>query len=175
MIHKLSKLTALAGAAALVLCLSLGPALAASTESNGDDELVGKPKIPASEAQPFATLRTRAEAGDPKAQFQVGKAYIRGVEVGQHFTKARQWFLRSANQGYAPAMLEAAEMYVNGRGGDKDQVRAYYWYLLAAANGISSAVPRRNRLLERIEPKEAEKAQDQAADFKPRLERGAKP
>lgn len=45
----------------------------------------------------------KAQSGDAEAQFWVGIMYGEGRLVARDFDKANQWFLKSAEQGYAPA------------------------------------------------------------------------
>ena len=123
---------------------------------------------------PIPDLTRRAESGEVWAQNRLAERYLKGIEVPQHFGKALEWYLRAANQGYGPAMLQLGELYSQPKGGSQDLARAYFWYSLAAANKIPAALSSRDSLLDRLDPAEIAKAQDQAAHWAPKLESGAK-
>ncbi|MBU1276509.1 MAG: sel1 repeat family protein [Proteobacteria bacterium] len=120
-------------------------------------------------------LTKRAESGEVWAQHRLAERYRKGIDAPQHFGKALEWYLRAANQGYGPAMMELAEIYSHTKGGSQDLARAYFWYSLAAANKVPVAASRRDSLLNRLTPAEIAKAQDQAAHWAPKPESGAKP
>lgn len=98
-----------------------------------------------------------------------------GHRSTQHFGKAEEWYLRAANQGYGPAMLQLGDLYYHSRGGFQNLAEAYFWYSLAAANKMPAALSRRDGLLDKLTPAEVTKAQDQAANRAPKPEGGAKP
>jgi TPR repeat protein len=49
------------------------------------------------------TIRPQAEAGDPKAQFQLGFFYSAGMGVGEDKAEAMVWYRKAIAQGYGPA------------------------------------------------------------------------
>ena len=49
-----------------------------------------------------------------------------------NFTKAREWYQKVANQGYAPAQCALGIMYRNGEGVDQDFTKARKWFAMAA-------------------------------------------
>ena len=51
----------------------------------------------------FQDLVTKAQSGDAEAQYQVGLAYDMGKHVTRNTDEAARLFLKSAEQGYAPA------------------------------------------------------------------------
>ena len=59
--------------------------------------------------------------------------YADGTVVGQDGVVAAQWFLRSAAQGYEPAFLPLARIYLTGDGLPQDFVSAHLWFNIAAA------------------------------------------
>lgn len=123
---------------------------------------------------PIPDLTKRAESGEVWAQNRLAERYLKGIEAPQHFGKALEWYLRAANQGYGPAMLQLGEIYSHIKGGSQDLAQAYFWYSLAAANKVPVASSLRDSLLDRLTPAEIAKAQDQATQWTPKPESGAK-
>lgn len=82
-------------------------------------------------------LITTAKRGRPEAQHQLGVMYEmvdppkpeRGVE----------WHLKAAEQGYVPAQMHLAGMYVEGRGVPRDNAKAIEWATKAAQRGDMGA------------------------------------
>src|SRR5579883_3354246 len=57
---------------------------------------------------------SRAEAGDPEAQFKVGESYCcntGGVSGAYDNQKATEWLCRAALQGYGPAQYRLGRIY----------------------------------------------------------------
>ncbi|WP_171966423.1 tetratricopeptide repeat protein [Mariprofundus micogutta] len=69
----------------------------------------------------------RAEAGDAKAQLELGKRYFHGNGVDQDRYEALNWALKSAQQSYAPAMRLVGTMYREGQGSAKQPRAAVRW------------------------------------------------
>lgn len=107
--------------------------------------------------QEFNELKSIAENGNYIAQFRMGVLYypykksilgsmfnrfklgvVGKVQIDesktiiQDYSTAFDWIEKSANQGYAKAQYELAEMYENGRGTNKDINKAISYYELAA-------------------------------------------
>jgi TPR repeat protein len=58
---------------------------------------------PGDYAAALKTIRSHAEAGDPKAQFQLGFFYSAGTGVGEDKAQAMTWYSKAISQGYGPA------------------------------------------------------------------------
>jgi uncharacterized protein len=85
---------------------------------------------------PKAKIKAQADAGDAKAQYELGDYYARGVEVMRDETEAVKWFRKAAEQNYAPAQASLGTYYSFGSGGlPMDTVQAYKWSALAAKQG----------------------------------------
>jgi len=56
-------------------------------------------------------LMKKAMAGDPHAQFDIGKCFRRGLGVLMDLNEAKKWLLLSANQSYGKAEAELGAMY----------------------------------------------------------------
>ncbi len=77
-------------------------------------------------------LIKKAEAGDPEAQFQAGRAYEDGSGVEQNDLVAAQWYRKAADQGYSKAENSMGLMYRAGKGVNLDKLEAVRWYLRSA-------------------------------------------
>ncbi|MDR1828736.1 MAG: sel1 repeat family protein, partial [Methylobacteriaceae bacterium] len=77
------------------------------------------------------TLKS-AEAGDPEAQYTLGRMYRGGDGVPRDNGEALRWFRKAAEQGHPDAQYSLAEMYSNGAGVGEDKTQAFFWYLKAA-------------------------------------------
>ena len=87
----------------------------------------------------LSSLRALAARGDRGAQYELGRLYYAGDQVGQDPARAALWYRRAAEQGEAAAQASLAELYLNGEGVSPDRARAVYWYGLAAEQGHRSA------------------------------------
>ena len=76
-------------------------------------------------------VRTRAEAGDAVAQFNLGVRYDFGLGVPEDDVEAMAWYRQAAEQGYASAQYSLGFMYSTGIGVPQDDVEAYKWFNLA--------------------------------------------
>jgi uncharacterized protein len=81
-----------------------------------------------------------AEAGNAKAQFELGRAYEDGKGMPQDDTRAAEWFRKSADQGNALAQNSLGVMYALGRGVQRDKVEAVRWYKKASRQGQAEAI-----------------------------------
>lgn len=82
----------------------------------------------------FRTLLSQAESGDRDAQYRLGVLYEYPEDrsVPNNGAAAREWMLKSAEQGYAPAEAMLGEMYL---GADGDRGKAEMWLRRAAEQG----------------------------------------
>ncbi|MEA3285375.1 MAG: tetratricopeptide repeat protein [Synergistota bacterium] len=76
---------------------------------------------------------------DAIVQANIGAMYETGSGAVQDDLKAFEWYLKSAEQGYAVAQCALGRMYENGKGVSKDDDRAVKWYYKAAEQGDSNA------------------------------------
>ncbi len=84
-------------------------------------------------------LRQRAQAGDPRAQNQLGEAYLEGKRVARNEAEAVVWFRRAAEKGHAEAQYNLSVCYANGQGVRQDDGETAKWTRLAAEQGIAGA------------------------------------
>ena len=111
--------------------------------------------------------RPIAENGDAEAQYLLGELYRLGQGVPEDDAIAGRWHLEAAENGHPRSMYYVALMYYRGRGAawEKDYVRAYVWFTLAAEEGIGDATWWRDRLGAKISEREAAKAKELLADL----------
>jgi TPR repeat protein len=87
-----------------------------------------------------ADLLAKAEAGDAKAQNELGEAFYAGrLDVRRDPVAAVKWFRKAAEQNLAAAQSNLGVCYERGDGVAKYEVEAYKWDLLAAAQGDAKA------------------------------------
>lgn len=85
--------------------------------------------------QPPAELLAQAQAGEAKAQREVGKFY---VDHGQP-EEAAAWYQKAAEQGDAEAQRMLAIAYLFGNGVERNMEAAGKWFLKAADQGDAPA------------------------------------
>ncbi|WP_156907434.1 SEL1-like repeat protein [Thalassobaculum salexigens] len=80
---------------------------------------------------------SRAEAGNPAAQFEVAAGMMRAAEPRPG--EAATWFREAAINGLDVAQFNLGVMYERGLGVPEDETRALLWYHSAAEQGYSLA------------------------------------
>ena len=83
--------------------------------------------------------KKRAEAGDAKAQSQLGYLYYVGEGVPQDYAMAVDWYRKAAVQGDKDAQYNLAVAYAFGEGTKQDYKEAVIWYRRAAEQGHAIA------------------------------------
>ena len=125
-------------AAAFFLCLWIfgGPLPAAEPDSYE----VGTAALKNGDyATAWRILAPLAEAGDARAENDVGVMYGRGLGVPQSYAQAAVWIIRAAEQGNPYAQSTLGYMYYRARGVEQDYDAAALWARRAAEQGIASA------------------------------------
>jgi uncharacterized protein len=84
-------------------------------------------------------LHTKAEASDPQAQFELGRAYFAGSGVNENPVEGVKWIRRAAEHGYIPAYNELGVLYRTGSGVEKDFEEAARWFRKGAKAGDGKA------------------------------------
>lgn len=90
-------------------------------------------------AAAWRILAPLAEAGDARAQNDVGVMYGRGLGVPQSYAEAVRWITRAAEQGNPHAQSTLGYLYYRARGVEQDYAAAALWSRRAAEQGIASA------------------------------------
>ena len=80
-----------------------------------------------------------ARAGNPVAQFYMGRLTAMGLGVAQDLPKATEWFQLSARQGYVEAQAVLGVHYMEGIGVAPSYAEAARWSKLAADQGHGGA------------------------------------
>jgi FOG: TPR repeat, SEL1 subfamily len=89
-----------------------------------------------------------AEAGDVKAQTELGRLYAKGQMVPQNFAEASRWLEPAAQAGDPDAQFELGMLYFGGDGVPYDHDEAARWWNLAAEQGHLGAQLRLGMKLE---------------------------
>ena len=84
-------------------------------------------------------IRSSAEQGDVRSQYDLGVCYANGVGVEKNQLEAFNWWNKAANQGYAQAQCELGSCYEKGFGTVIFTPMANYWYIKAADQGYAAA------------------------------------
>ena len=123
----------------LILAITATLLFGAGLATGKDQEMIAEADLmkmisPSESAQCFADAMESAKTGDPEAQCVVALYYYTGLWRQKDYGAAREWFLKSAYQGYAAAQYNLCMMYYNGEGVEKDLVESYSWLVRAAEN-----------------------------------------
>ncbi|MBK8639966.1 MAG: SEL1-like repeat protein [Chromatiaceae bacterium] len=86
-----------------------------------------------------AILLPLAAAGDPVAQFYIGKMYAEGRGLEKDEVQGVNWYRKSAEQGHTKAENNLGVMYLDGKGVAKDEGEAARWFRKAADQGLPQA------------------------------------
>jgi hypothetical protein len=126
----------------------------------GATQIIAPPK----ELPPeFQALREAAERGEAAAQFEIGRAYYRGIEVQANFAEAIKWFTRAAELGLAAAMNNLGVIHARGEGVPPDLVEAYKWFALSARAGNPYGFANLEKLSKRMTPEQIADAVSRSA------------
>ena len=83
----------------------------------------------------------------------------------QDDSRAVAWARKTAEQGDSAAQFTLSGMYYFGQGVKKDDVKAYMWANLAAAQGLEEAVNILDLLLKELTPSQIEEGQRLAREW----------
>jgi len=84
-------------------------------------------------------LQILADAGDAKAQNNLGYMYLNGIGVEKDYEMAMKWYRMAARQGVAEAQHSLGFMYAEGLGTATVAEIALKWYREAAGQGLPEA------------------------------------
>ena len=90
------------------------------------------------DAANLSQLQELASKGNAGAENALGLFYSAGDEkqgIRHNETEAARWFAKAAEQGNVSAQSKLGSLFWSGRGVSKDDTRAYFWTVLARANG----------------------------------------
>jgi uncharacterized protein len=93
--------------------------------------------------------------------------YDRGIIVARDYAEAIKWFRKVAEHGNSVAQRELGELYAKAQGASHDDVTAYMWFSLAAAQGDKEARASLNGIERKLTAGQLEQAQRLAREWKP--------
>lgn len=95
---------------------------------------------------------------------------VKSLEVPRDYAEAAKWYRKAAEQGHAGAQYNLGFMYGTGRGVPQNDVEAYVWWSLSAAQGDKQAATSRDIVARRMSRQEVVLGQQRAAAFVARKE-----
>jgi uncharacterized protein len=126
------------------LVLMTGPVWAQGTYDPAQDTRIAEARVlylSGDYAGGLALLIPEAEAGHPRAQNILAASYQHGNGVPLDATLAQDWFQRSANQGFLPAINNLGVLFETGTEGlEPDLALARDYYRQAAAQDYGPSI-----------------------------------
>ena len=121
--------------------------------------------IPEDNAEAAKWYRKAAENGFPQAQLILGIMYVEGEGVPEDTEESLNWLLKAAkhkNGIGADAQARIGRIYERGIGVEKDDVTAYVWFSVAAANGSDEATWETQSVVKRLTSSQLAEAQQRS-------------
>ncbi len=118
-------------------------------------------------------LKERAAAGDPEAQFSLGKNYEAGRSgLKQDYAEAASWYRKAADQGNVYAQASLGILYHSGKGLPHDDVQSEMWLTISAEHAPKddrdTIVEMRDSVAAHLTPQQLVEAQKDAREWKPK-------
>eukprot|EP00401_Gymnodinium_catenatum_P018399 CAMPEP_0117555940 /NCGR_PEP_ID=MMETSP0784-20121206/51539_1 /TAXON_ID=39447 /ORGANISM="" /LENGTH=282 /DNA_ID=CAMNT_0005353173 /DNA_START=196 /DNA_END=1044 /DNA_ORIENTATION=+ len=85
------------------------------------------------------TIMQQAKRGDPRAQYELGMAYLTGDRVDVDAVKAAVWLEKAAAFGVAAAQINVGLLFLKGDGVAQDITKAVSFISAASAQGVMDA------------------------------------
>ena len=126
--------------------------------------------VPQDYVEAVKWYRRGADQYDIEAQLSLGRMYENGHGLPQDYEQAENLYFSAALHDYAPAQLALGRLYVNGHGVRQDDVFAYAWLSLSAAQGSAEASQELDVRKALMTPAKIAEAQEMAATFKREIE-----
>ena len=110
-----------------------------NTRTNGDTGIAVAFRTNIVSQADFAAIKTKAESGDPVAQYQLGMLY--GWDVAGQTNRHADiiWIRKAEEQGLPEAQFNLGTVYQNGNGVAQDNAEALRWFRKAADQGYTVA------------------------------------
>lgn len=83
----------------------------------------------------YRILKPLAQAGDPEAQYMIGRLFESGYGAEQSYAEAAAWYRRAAERGNARAEHALSVFYAVGWGVEQDLRESVAWLRLSAEQG----------------------------------------
>jgi len=87
----------------------------------------------------FSKKTLEAQAGKPRAQYDLGNMYLKGQGTGIDEKKAFEWISKAAGSGYLKAQFKTGFMYLKGLGTKSNYNQAEKWLRKAANKNYAPA------------------------------------
>ena len=108
-----------------------------------------------------------ARSGNADAEELIGVMYALGLGVEQDYTRAFEWYLRSAMKGHPGAQSGVGWYYEVGLGMPApDLTRAYMWYVLSAIGGDPAAAISMDEVVKKMTPEQIDHANALIDDYR---------
>ena len=131
-------------AAVLLACVGL---VAAALLAGEDDDSSGTTETAVQEAPPTTSTLEAAKAGDPEAQYRIGRAALLDASHGKAAgAEAVHWLSRAAASGHSGAMLQLGKLYRSGVGVPQNYEYAEKWVRASADAGNTDGMVELGRL-----------------------------
>jgi len=143
------------------------PTVFASTRPSAETATTAVSTPSASSAN-LAQLLDLAAHSDASAENSLGLLYIAGDDkqgVQPDEKAAVQWFMKAAEHGSVSAQSKLGSLYWGGRGIQKDDSRAYFWTVLARANGDDASKVLAPFIAMRLTPSQRTQIEQQAEQW----------
>jgi TPR repeat protein len=111
--------------------------------------------------------RDAADGGKWPAQFDLAFMYLEGKGLDRDLEEGRRLLHQAAMHGYDEAQYSMGALYVNGNGVEVDLETAYFWLLLAKAQGHKKAEAVSQQAREWLNARQRETTERAAARWKP--------
>lgn len=83
-------------------------------------------------------FKKAAGRGHPAAQYELGRFFLKGIEIRQNYKEGRRWVQSSAMKRHAPAMATLGSIYWNAGSTGNSRAKGLMWYTLAKENACPS-------------------------------------
>lgn len=119
-----------------------------------------------------ASLEESARAGNPDAQFKLGKVYCCGNGPGKNSSIALSWLCKAAKQDHPGAQYEIGRYYAlrtdtyYSTSQAQARIYAYMWYSLASVGGWPMAAAERDALAQDMSRGELTEAQSHIREWR---------
>lgn len=129
-------------AAVLLAGIGLVAAALLTGEDNGEASVAAE-----QEAPPTSSTLEAANAGDPEAQYRIGRAALLDTSHGKAAgAEAVHWLSRAAASGHSGAMLQLGKLYRSGVGVPQNYAYAEKWVRASANAGNTDGMVELGRL-----------------------------
>jgi TPR repeat protein len=114
---------------AIVVGLSIGILISTTANADLDEAIAYAEAGDVKKGQmELVNISQRAMAGNPKSMCEFGTMFKKeGYWIVQSDEDAIEWWLKSAEMGYAPCQFNTGAAYLIGSGIEKDLSKAKFW------------------------------------------------